>query len=399
MNFNTLNEVELNEKRVLVRVDLNLPFENGIVSDSSRIDRTIPTIRKILERNAQPILISHFGRPKGKFKPELSLQKVVPYLSSRLKQEVVFSHDIIGPRVLQTLDRTKGKKIFLLENIRFEPGEENNDKEFVAELAKLGEMFCNDAFSVCHRAHASTVGLPTLLPSFAGSLLIEEILALESALIRPIRPVTAVIGGSKVSSKIALLNNLIEKVDKIIIGGAMANTFLYAKGLCVGKSLCEKNLKETAINILNRASAQNCEIQLPMDLVCAKEFKEGINSSICNIDQCQNDVMILDLGPKSIQKFKNILKKSKTVLWNGPLGAFELKPFNHATKVITEYVSELTKNNFITSIAGGGDTVSALNSAKVADNFTYLSNAGGAFLEWIEGTQLPGLRALEKNFK
>ena len=399
MIYNTFNEIELNNKRVLVRVDLNVPFENGKVSDNSRIDRIIPTIKRIQEHNAQPILLSHFGRPKGKFDSKLSLLKVVPYLASRLNQEVVFSHDIVGPSVLENLGRTKGNKIFLLENIRFEPGEENNDKEFATELAKIGEVFCNDAFSVSHRAHASTVGLPGILPSFAGLLMTEELLALESVLTKPKKPVTAVIGGAKVSTKLTLLKNLIKKVDKIIIGGGMANTFLYAKGFSIGKSLCEKNLKEQAIDILNKASEQNCEIHLPIDLVCAKEFKNNVASSVYAVGQCRDDIMILDSGPKSIKKFKDVLRQSKTIIWNGPLGVFELKPFDHATKVTAKYVAKLTKNNYVTSIAGGGDTVSALSSAKVTDDFTYLSNAGGAFLEWIEGTELPGLIALEKNFK
>lgn len=391
MAWKTLDSMDLDGKRVLIRVDINVPMEGGTVTDTTRIDRIVPTLRDVLAQGGTPILLAHFGRPKGKVVPEMSLSQVAPTLSQVLGQPVTFIDGNYGARITEM----QPGEIALLENLRFNPGEESNDAGFAARLATLGDVYVNDAFSAAHRAHASTEALARLLPACAGRLMQAELSALEGALATPKRPVCAVVGGAKVSTKLDLLGNLVGRVDHLVIGGGMANTFLAAQGLDVGKSLCEHDLADTARDILTKAKAANCAIHLPGDIVVAREFKAGAAHQILPADQCPEDAMILDAGPDTVSKLEAVFAGCKTLIWNGPLGAFEIPPFDTATNAAARKAADLTRAGQLISVAGGGDTVAALNGAEAAADFTYISTAGGAFLEWMEGKTLPGVAALE----
>jgi len=395
MAWKTLDDLDIKGKRVLVRVDINVPVEDGRVTDATRIERIVPTIRDILEKGGKPILLAHFGRPKGKRVPEMSLKVVAPALTSALGVPVRFADDCIGEEAEKAVAALQPGEVLLLENVRFHPGEEANDPEFVKALARLGDVFVNDAFSAAHRAHASTTGLARVLPAAAGRLMEAELRALEAALGNPTRPVTAVVGGAKVSTKLDLLNNLVTKVDELIIGGGMANTFLAAKGIDVGKSLAEHEMTRTALSILEKAGDAGCTIILPADIVVAWEFKAGAEHKVLPANACPPDAMILDAGPETVRLIEDIFARSKTLVWNGPLGAFEIEPFDTATVAAARAAARLTKEGKLISVAGGGDTVAALNKAGVTQDFTYVSTAGGAFLEWMEGKVLPGVAALE----
>jgi len=387
--------MELNGKTVLVRVDINVPVENGQVTDTTRMERIVPTLKDIVAAGGKPVLMAHFGRPKGKPNPEFSLKPLVPTLAQVLGLPVVFASDCIGLEAKKVVSAQEPGQVVLLENTRFHPGEEANDSAFAASLAALGEVYVNDAFSAAHRAHASTEALARLLPSCAGRLMEAELSALESALAQPERPVVAVVGGAKVSTKLDLLGNLVRKVDYLIIGGGMANTFLAAQGHDVGKSLCEHDLADTARSILTAAGEAGGEIVLPTDVVVASEFKAGAANMVVPADACPPDQMILDAGPKSVETILAVFAKCKTLIWNGPLGAFEIEPFDTATNAAAKGAAALTQAGKLRSVAGGGDTVAALNQAGAADAFSYISTAGGAFLEWMEGKTLPGVAALQ----
>ncbi len=392
--FKTLDSADLAGKRVLVRVDLNVPMENGRVTDATRIDSILPTIREISGKGAKVILLAHFGRPKGGPDKENSLQPLAAALSAHLGAPVAFADDCIGDVAASAIAAMKAGSVLLLENTRFHKGEEKNDPAFVAELAKLGDVYVNDAFSAAHRAHASTEGLAHKLPAYAGRTMQQEIEAISAALESPKHPVAAVVGGAKVSTKLELLGNLVKKVDILIIGGGMANTFLAAQGKHVGKSLCEKDMLDTARSILEAGKAANCTICLPVDVVVAKEFKAHAANRVVDVDHVADDEMILDAGPKSVVEVERLFEKAKTLVWNGPFGAFELQPFDAATNAAARKAADLTDAGALMSLAGGGDTVSALNQAGVGERFSYISTAGGAFLEWLEGKALPGVEAL-----
>lgn len=394
MSWTTLDQMDLAGKRVLTRVDINVPMENGAVTDATRIERIVPTVRDILAAGGLPILLAHFGRPKGQRVPEMSLQPLVPALESAFGCDVMFSADCIGAGASAAACALQADQVLVLENTRYHAEEPANDPTFAAEIAKLGDIYCNDAFSAAHRAHASTEGLAHLLPSCAGRLMQAELSALEGALSAPKRPVVAVVGGAKVSSKLELLGNLVEKVDHLVIGGGMANTFLTAQGIDVGKSLAEHDMTNTALEILSKAKNARCEIVLPSDIVVAREFKAGADSETLSANACPSDAMILDAGPKTVARISTILDGAKTLIWNGPLGAFEIDPFDAATNAAAAYAADLSKQGKLISVAGGGDTVAALNQARAAEKFTYISTAGGAFLEWMEGKTLPGVAAL-----
>ncbi len=387
--------VEVSGKRVLVRCDLNVPIVDGKITDATRLDRVVPGLRALAKRGAKVIVLSHFGRPKGP-DASLSLKPIAAAMSEALGAPVAFADDCIGPSAQAGIARLATGQVLVLENLRFHKGEEKNDPAFAKELAALGDIFVGDAFSCAHRAHASTEGLTHFLPSFAGPLMIEEIDALRAALDKPQRPTAAVVGGAKVSTKIPVLENLMAKVDKLIIGGGMANTFLQAQGLAVGKSLAEPDFHKTAREIMAAAQAKGCEIVLPVDAVVAREFKAGAAFEVVAIDACPADAMILDVGPKSVEHLMRVLAGCKTLLWNGPLGAFEIAPFGAGTFALAKAAAEMTKAGKLVSVAGGGDTVAALNAAGVTDSFTYVSTAGGAFLEWLEGRELPGVVALTR---
>ncbi len=395
MGWKTLDEIELAGQRVLVRVDINVPVDNGRVTDDTRIRRLIPTIADILSKGGKPILLAHFGRPKGQHVPDMSLRPLVPALQETFGAPVVFCADCRGPAAEAAAASLGEGQVLLLENTRFRPGEEKNDPDLAAEFAVLGDVYCNDAFSAAHRAHASTEALARLLPSCAGRLMQAELTALEAALARPKRPVAAVVGGAKVSTKLDLLGNLVEKVDHLIIGGGMANTFLAAQGADVGKSLCEHDMTGTAAAILDKALAAGCAILLPSDIVVATEFRAGAACTTVPTDQCPPDAMILDAGPETVARIAAVFTGAKTLIWNGPLGAFEISPFDAATRAAAQKAAELTRAGDLISVAGGGDTVAALNQAGAAVDFTYISTAGGAFLEWMEGKVLPGVAALD----
>ncbi len=392
-SFKTLDQADVANKRVLVRVDLNVPMDAGRVSDMTRIERVLPTIRELSDKGAKVILLSHFGRPKGADKSQ-SLEPLVNVLSEVLGKMVLFAPDCIGADAEKAVSILQPGQILVLENTRFHKGEEKNDPDFVAALASHGEIYVNDAFSAAHRAHASTEGLAHKMPAFAGRALQAELEALEAALEKPERPVMAVAGGAKISTKLELLGNLLAKVDKLAIGGAMANTFLAAQGKPVGKSLVEKDLLDTARQILAKAKEKNCEIILPIDVVVAGEFKARAPSKVVAADKVQESDMILDIGRESIGHVIAALAGSKTLVWNGPFGAFEMEPFDVGTNEVAEAAAELTEAGKLRSVAGGGDTVAALEHAGAADRFTYVSTAGGAFLEWLEGKPLPGVEAL-----
>src|SRR6185312_14692772 len=383
----TTDGIDVAGKRVIVRADLNVPAKDGRVADATRIERLVPGLKALVSRGAKVIVISHFGRPKG-VDPELSLRPVAEALQKLIGQPVSFGEDCIGERAATVVNSLHDGDIAVLENLRFHRGEEKNDPQFAAELAKLGDVFVEDAFSCAHRAHASTEGLTHHLPSYAGPLLMEEIDALRTALEKPKRPTAAVVGGAKVSTKIPVLTNLVAKVDALIIGGGMANTFLQAMGTMVGKSLAETEFHGVARDIVTEAKQKGCEIILPVDAVVAREFKEGAPSEVVDIAKVPGDMRILDVGPQSVARVVKVLEDSKTLLWNGPMGAFEIAPFGEGTFALARAAAALTKAGKLTSVAGGGDTVAALNAAKVTDDFTYVSTAGGAFLEWLEGREL-----------
>src|SRR5215831_13215724 len=391
--FRTLDEADVRGKRVLVRVDLNVPVENGKVSDTTRIERVVATIREIADKGGKVILLSHFGRPKGP-DPAQSLKLLAPAIADVLKRPVAFAEDCVGERAAAAVNAMKPGDILCLENTRFHRGEERNDPEFVAQLAALGDIFVNDAFSASHRAHASVEGLGRRLPAHAGRAMQDELEALTKVLHSPIRPLAAIVGGAKVSTKLDLLGNLLTKVDILVIGGGMANTFLAARGNSVGKSLCERDLLPTALEIMAKAKAEGGELVLPVDAVVAKTFAANAPSRVVAMDNVGGDEMILDIGPRSIEHVCSVLARVKTLVWNGPFGAFELEPFDIGTVEVAEAAAELTAAGKIITVAGGGDTVAALNAAGAAGRFSYVSTAGGAFLEWLEGKSLPGVEVL-----
>jgi phosphoglycerate kinase len=399
MAFKTLDDLpaDLTGKRVLVRVDLNVPMEGASVSDDTRLRAMLPTVLELSDKGAIVLLLSHFGRPKGEVRPDMSTAQLVMPLARLTGRSVRFVEDCQGPEAKRALTTMLPGNIGILENTRFHVGEEKNDPALVKGMAELGEYYVNDAFSVSHRAHASTEGVAHLLPSFAGRAMEKELLALERALGDPERPVAAVVGGAKVSTKLAVLGNLVGKVDHLIIGGGMANTFLAARGVDVGKSLCEKDLLGEAESIFERADAAGCTIHLPYDVVVAKEFAPNPASlRTCNVHEVQPDEMILDVGPAAVEALADALKTCRTLVWNGPLGAFETPPFDAATVALAKTAAALTQDGSLVSVAGGGDTVAALNHAGVAQDFTFVSTAGGAFLEWMEGRILPGVAALDR---
>jgi phosphoglycerate kinase len=394
LSFRTIDKADVKGKRVLVRVDLNVPMDNGRISDRTRIERMAPTIVEIADKGGKVILLSHFGRPKGR-DPKDSLKDVAAATAQIIQRPVAFAEDCIGEKTEAAVNAMKPGDILCLENTRFHPGEEKNDPSFIAALAKLGDIWVNDAFSVAHRAHASTEGLGHELAAYAGRTMQAELEALTKALEDPERPVAAIVGGAKISTKLELLGNLIEKVNALIIGGGMANTFLAAVGKSVGKSLAEHNLAPTARAILSKAEVKRCEIVLPVDAVVAQKFVANAPSRVVGIDDVGAEDMILDIGPKSVEHVVSVLARMKTLVWNGPFGAFELEPFDTGTVEVAEAAAELTEVGDLVSVAGGGDTVAALNAAGVADRLTYVSTAGGAFLEWMEGKPLPGVEVLK----
>lgn len=391
--FRTLDRVDVKGKRILMRVDLNVPVENGVVTDSTRIERVAPAITEIADKGAKVILLSHFGRPKGR-DPTQSLKPVAAEVARIIKRPINIADDCIGEPAEQAVDAMKPGEILCLENTRFHAGEEKNDPVFVAELAKLGDIWVNDAFSAAHRAHASTEGLGHKLPAYAGRTMQAELEALAKALENPQRPLVAIVGGAKISTKLDLLGNLLDKVNALIIGGAMANTFLLAQGKNVGKSLVETDLVSTAREIMDKAKAGKREIILPVDVVVAEKFEAHASSRVVDTGKVGVTDMILDIGPRSIEQVISVLARAKTLVWNGPFGAFEMEPFDNGTAEVAEAVAELTAAGKLVSVAGGGDTVAALNVAGVADRLTYVSAAGGAFLEWLEGKRLPGVEVL-----
>ena len=396
MAWKTLDDMDLAGKRVLVRVDINVPVEGGRVTDTTRIDRIVPTVTDILERGGKPMLIAHFGRPKGKVNLDMSLDQVLPALRTALGRKVVLIQTLEGAENLT--EEAAGAEVLLLENIRFHPGEEANDTALAQRLAGLGDIYCNDAFSAAHRAHASTEALARLMPACAGRLMEAELKALEGALAKPERPVGAVVGGAKVSSKIELLENLVNRLDLLVIGGGMANTFLAALGADLGKSLQEPDFFDTAKDIMAQAERAGCRVLLPVDGLVARAFAEGAPFDTVALGpdtRLEEDQMVLDAGPDTIALVKTAFLGLKTLIWNGPMGAFEIAPFDTATVASAQAAAELTRDGTLISVAGGGDTVSALNQAGAAEDFTYISTAGGAFLEWMEGKTLPGVAALE----
>ncbi len=390
--FRTLDDADLSGKRVLVRVDLNVPMENGRVTDRTRIARILPTIREIADKGGRAVLLAHFGRPKGGPDETNSLKPVAAALAEELGRPVAFVPATVGDIAHSAIGAMKDGDVVLLENTRFHAGEETNEAAFIEQLAGLGDIFVNDAFSAAHRAHASTEGLARRLPAHAGRTMQAELAALARALELPERPVVAVVGGAKVSSKLELLGNLVTRVDVLVIGGGMANTFLAAQGVAVGKSLCEHDLLGVARDIL--AKAGDCRILLPVDAVVASAFKAHAPSKTVSVDAVGADDMILDIGPRSVAAVKAVLEGAKTLVWNGPFGAFEMQPFDAGTVAVAQEAAALTLAGRLVSVAGGGDTVAALNAAGAADGFTYVSTAGGAFLEWMEGKVLPGVEAL-----
>ena len=392
--FKTIDSVDMSGKRVLVRVDLNVPMKKGVVTDATRIERAAPTIKELAAKGAKVIVLSHFGRPDGKRVPEMTLRPLVEPLEKAVGKPVAFAEDCIGPLAEDSVRNMKPGDVLLLENLRFHKEEEANDAGFIDKLSRLGDVYVNEAFSTAHRAHASTEGLANRLPAVAGRLMQGELEALDKALGNPKRPVCAIVGGAKVSTKLELLGHLVGKVDKLIIGGGMANTFMHAQGINVGKSLCEKDLASMALDILEKAKAAKCKVLLPVDVMVAGEFKANAAHLVVDASACPDDQMILDIGPKSIALYRQELADCATVVWNGPLGAFEIKPFDTGTVALALEVARLTGMGKLLSVAGGGDTVAALAAAGVEEKFSYVSTAGGAFLEWMEGKTLPGVAAL-----
>ncbi|RJG53890.1 phosphoglycerate kinase [Sphingobium terrigena] len=394
--FKTLDDMgDIHGKAVLVREDLNVPMQDGSVSDDTRLRSAMPTVLELADRGAKVLILAHFGRPKGQKNPEYSLSKITRPLSQVLGREVQFIPDCQGEAATDGIAVMRPGDIAILENTRFHAGEEKNDPALVDAMAAIADLYVNDAFSAAHRAHASTAGIAHKLPSFAGRAMERELDALQAALGTPVKPVAAVVGGAKVSTKLDVLNHLVTKVDHLIIGGGMANTFLHARGVDIGKSLCEKDLADTAEAIFDAAEAAGCTIHLPYDVVVAKEFAANPPSvRTCNVHEVAEDEMILDVGPAAVEALADVLKTCRTLVWNGPLGAFEIPPFDTATVALARTAAALTKEGQLTSVAGGGDTVAALNHAGAAADFTFVSTAGGAFLEWMEGKDLPGVKAL-----
>jgi len=395
MSYRTLDGVAVAGKRVLLRADLNVPVRDGRISDLTRIERLCPTIRELSEKGARVIVLSHFDRPKGKRVPGMSLVPMAGALGEVLGRKVRFAEDCVGVPAQQVIETMYNGDVAVLENTRFHAGEEKNDRAFSAELAELGDMFVNDAFSAAHRAHASTEGVAHLLPSYAGRLMQAELEALTAALTSPVRPVMAIVGGSKVSTKLDLLGNLVDKVDVLVIGGAMANTFLAAEGIAVGRSLEERDLHATALGIVARAKSSGCTILLPVDAMVASALAPGVATRLVSIGEVPADQMILDVGPKTVAEIVAVLATARTLVWNGPVGAFETAPFDAGTTAIAKAVAAATTAGKLRSIGGGGDTVSALKHAGVLEQISYVSSAGGAFLEWLEGKILPGVAVLE----
>ena len=396
-SFRTLDQIgDITGKRVLLRVDLNVPVQDGKVSDATRIERVAPTILELSGKGAKVILLAHFGRPKDGPDPSMSLEPIAAAVASIIGKPVGFASDCIGAPAAAAVGKMKDGDIVCFENTRFYKKEEKNDPDFTKDLAANGDIFVNDAFSAAHRAHASTEGLAHLMPAYAGRTMQAELEALEKGLGKPVKPVVAIVGGAKVSSKLDLLLNLVKKVDALVIGGGMANTFLAAQGINVGKSLCEHDLAPTALEIMKTAKEAGCAIVLPVDGLAAREFKAGAAFDIVDVTAIPADAMVLDVGPKSVDVINQWISKAATLVWNGPLGAFEIEPFDRATVAAARHAAECTKAGKLTSVAGGGDTVAALNHAGVADDFSYVSTAGGAFLEWMEGKPLPGVEVLRK---
>jgi phosphoglycerate kinase len=394
--FKTLDDIAVAGKRVLLRADLNVPIKNGKVTDETRIVRLTPTIGELAKKGARVAVISHFGRPGGKPVPAMSLMPLSAPLAKALGGlKVHFAADCVGPAAEAAIETLPAGEVLLLENLRFHAEEEANDVGFAKQLAALGELYVNDAFSAAHRAHASTEAIARLMPAVAGRLMEAELKALGAALENPRRPLAAIVGGAKISTKLDLLGNLVAKVDHLVIGGGMANTFLNAQGFPVGKSLCEHEMAETAREVLAKAKARGCTVHLPTDVVVAREFKAGADNRVIAREKVGAEDLIVDVGPYTARQLMHQLEKWKTLVWNGPLGAFELKPFDAATNVVAKAAAALSKEKKLLSVAGGGDTVAALNNAGVAGDFSYVSTAGGAFLEWLEGKTLPGVAALE----
>ncbi len=393
-SFLTLNDLDANGRTVLVRVDFNVPMQDGQVADTTRIERALSTLNALSEQGAKVVMMAHFGRPKGERKTEFSLKQILTALSNALNANVRFAEDCIGEAATSVINEANSGDYILLENLRFYKGEEANDPDFAKALAELGDIYVNDAFSAAHRAHASTVGIANHLPAYAGHLMAAELTALAHGLEDPKRPVVAVVGGAKVSTKLDLLNNLVKKVDMLVLGGGMANTFLYALGTDVAASLCEKNMADQANEIRVTAEQSGCKLILPEDAVVAREFAANAATQTVSVRTIPEDTMILDIGPATAKTITRELQQAQTILWNGPMGAFEIPPFHEGTNTVARAVADMTDDGKITSVAGGGDTVSALAKANVLEKFSYVSTAGGAFLEWLEGKTLPGVAAL-----
>jgi phosphoglycerate kinase len=396
MAFHTLEDAELQGKRALVRVDFNVPMADGEVSDDTRLRAAVPTIEKLRAGGAKVILLAHFDRPKGKVVASMSLRPIAGALAKVLGRPVAFAEDCIGPKARTAVNALEPGDVLLLENVRFHAGEEANDRTFANELAANGDLYVNDAFSAAHRAHASTERLAHLLPAYAGEQMRLELTALDQALGHPERPVLGIVGGSKVSTKLDLLSHLVTKLDKLAIGGGMANTFLYAQGHDVGASYCEKDLAETAREIIRLAGQNNCKLFLPLDIVVAEKLAPGAPARVRDVGSIDDEERILDAGPKTVERLCRAMANSKTLIWNGPLGVFEMPPFDRGTVEAARYAAGLAKAGKLVAVAGGGDTVAALNAAGVVDDFTFVSTAGGAFLEWMEGKTLPGVAALSR---
>jgi phosphoglycerate kinase len=394
--YPTVDDLDVAARRVLVRADLNVPIKDGVVGDQTRIERTVPGLRELAAKGARVIVMSHLGRPKGKPSTEFSLRPVADALARALGAPVAFAADCIGPEAAHAVDALKPGSVLLLENLRFHAGEEKNDPAFAKELAAHGDLYVNDAFSAAHRAHASTEALARLLPHAAGRLMQQELEALAHALESPKRPVAALVGGAKISTKLDVLGHLVTRAQILILGGGMANTFLHARGVAVGRSLCERDMADAANTIAAKAKAAGCELVLPLDAVVAERLAEGVTTRVCAIDAVPADQMILDVGPQTIADLKRRLGQCRTLLWNGPLGAFETRPFDEGTNQVAVAAAQLTGQGQLLSVAGGGDTVAALAHAGVGEKFSYVSTAGGAFLEWLEGRELPGVAALAR---
>jgi phosphoglycerate kinase len=393
----TLDDLEVAGRTVLVRLDLNVPMQDGEVTDATRIERSVPTVKELLDKGAKVVILAHFGRPKGRREAAMSLKPLCRPLGEALGAPVAFAEDCIGEAAKRAVAALGPGQVLLLENLRFHAGEERNDPAFADALAGLGEIYVDDAFSAAHRAHASITGIAERLPAAAGRLMQAEVEALSRALDRPERPLAALVGGAKVSTKLELLGNLIERVDFLVLGGGMANTFLFARGMEVGKSLCERDMAETAREIMAKAEDKGCAIVLPTDGRIAKEFEAGAASEVVAIEQVPGDAMILDVGPKTVSLIEERLEGCRTVVWNGPLGAFEIPPFDAGTAAVARRVAQLSAAGKLMSVAGGGDTVAALAQADALERFSYVSTAGGAFLEWLEGKELPGVAVLRKD--